>query len=97
LPRPIPDLLSLSIRVCRTHTARAGIKFPAGEKLSDRARARLAVENDDRSFALVDVLPLARRCAGPVVWDVLHHRCHDPAALADDEALGWRSQSGRPE
>ena len=69
-------------------TAAATDRFIEGfEKLSDRARARLAVENDDRSFALVDVPPLARRCAVPVVWDVLHHRCHDPAALADDEAL----------
>jgi UV DNA damage endonuclease len=57
------------------------------ERLSDRARARLAVENDDRSFSLVDVLAVARRCEVPVVWDVLHHRCLDPARLADDEAL----------
>ena len=43
--------------------AAATERFVAGvAQLSDRARARLVVENDDRSFALVDVLPLARRC-----------------------------------
>jgi UV DNA damage endonuclease len=64
-------------------------RFEAGlERLSDRARARLVVENDDRAFGLVDVLPLARRTGLRVVWDVLHHRCHDPARLSNAEALG---------
>jgi UV DNA damage endonuclease len=68
--------------------AAAADRFLAGvSMLSDRARARLVLENDDRSFGLVDVLELARRCRLPVVWDVLHHRCHDPAGIPDDEAL----------
>src|SRR3954452_16756734 len=45
--------------------------------LSDAARNRLVVENDDRAFGLADVLALAERIGRPVVWDVLHHRCHD--------------------
>jgi UV DNA damage endonuclease len=57
------------------------------EALSERARARLVIENDDRSFALVHVLALARRCAVPVVFDVLHHHCLDPERLSDREAL----------
>ena len=69
-------------------TAAAADRFVDGfERLSERARSRLALENDDRSFALVDVLTLARRCSVPVIWDVLHHRCHDPAGLSDKEAL----------
>jgi UV DNA damage endonuclease len=68
--------------------AAAADRFVEGfERLSERARSRLAVENDDRSFALVDVLAIGRRCSVPVVWDVLHHRCLDPARLPDDEAL----------
>jgi UV DNA damage endonuclease len=63
-------------------------RFLAGfERLSDAARARLVIENDDRSFALVDVLPLAERTGLRVVWDVLHHRCHDPARLSNPDAL----------
>jgi UV DNA damage endonuclease len=69
-------------------TAAAIERFVRGfERLSDRARARLVVENDDRSFALVDVLEVARRCGVPVVWDALHHRCLDPQMIPDEEAL----------
>jgi UV DNA damage endonuclease len=69
-------------------TAAAADRFVDGfERLSERARSRLALENDDRSFALVDVLAIARRCCVPVIWDILHHRCHDPAGLSDKEAL----------
>jgi UV DNA damage endonuclease len=57
------------------------------EELSDAARARIAVENDDRSFGLVDVLALSERVGRPVVWDILHHHCHDPAGIPDRQAL----------
>lgn len=63
-------------------------RFLAGfERLSDRARARLGIENDDRSFGLSDVLSVSRRTGCPVVWDVLHHRCHDPDRIPDRDAL----------
>lgn len=67
----------------------AADRFVAGfEQLSERARARLAIENDDRSFGLGDVIRIAERAGGiPVVWDALHHRCHDPDGIPDDEAL----------
>jgi UV DNA damage endonuclease len=57
------------------------------DELSDAAKARLVVENDDRLYALSDVLPLAERAGLRVVWDLLHHRCHDPAGIPDGEAL----------
>ena len=63
-------------------------RFVAGfEQLSEPARARLVVENDDRTFALVDVLRLAERTGLRVVWDILHHRCHDPARMSNADAL----------
>jgi UV DNA damage endonuclease len=63
-------------------------RFERGfELLSPAAGARLAVENDDRSFGLGDVLRLSERIGRPVVWDALHHRCHDPDAIPDREAL----------
>jgi UV DNA damage endonuclease len=57
------------------------------ELLSDRARARLVIENDDRSFGLCHVLGLHGRTGLRVVWDVLHHHCHDPDGIDDREAL----------
>jgi UV DNA damage endonuclease len=56
------------------------------ELLSDAARRRLVIENDDRTFGLVDVLPLARSIGRPVVFDVLHHHSHDPQGLTVPEA-----------
>jgi UV DNA damage endonuclease len=63
-------------------------RFERGfELLSEAARARIVVENDDRAFGLCHVLGLSRRIGRPVVWDVLHHHCHDPAGIPDREAL----------
>jgi UV DNA damage endonuclease len=56
-------------------------------RLSDAARARLVVENDDRTFALTDVLGLSERIGRPVVWDILHHHCNDRDGIPDREAL----------
>ncbi len=57
------------------------------ELLSERARARLVIENDDRTFGTTDVVGLARRAGLRVVWDALHHQCNNPDGLADNEAL----------
>jgi UV DNA damage endonuclease len=56
-------------------------------RLSERAQARLVVENDDRSFGLSDALDISDRVGRPVVLDVHHHHCHDPDQIPDDEAL----------
>jgi UV DNA damage endonuclease len=56
-------------------------------RLSGRAQARLALENDDRSFGVADILDLSSRTGCPVVWDVLHHHCYDPQGIPDAEAL----------
>jgi UV DNA damage endonuclease len=68
---------------------RAGLdRFRAGlDALSDRARARLVIENDDRSFGLADVLRLSRETGLRVVFDVLHHRCLDREGIDDASAL----------
>jgi UV DNA damage endonuclease len=55
--------------------------------LSEAARRRLVIENDDRTFGLVDVLPLAQAIGRPVVFDVLHHHCCDPEGLTVSEAM----------
>jgi UV DNA damage endonuclease len=67
----------------------AGIdRFLAGfERLSEAARERLVIENDDRTYALSHVLDLHRRTGLRVVWDILHHHCNDPDGIPDREAL----------
>ncbi len=45
-------------------------------RLSDRARDRLTVEDDDKLFTPADLLPLCRAEGLPLVYDVHHHRCH---------------------
>lgn len=57
------------------------------EMLSDAARARLVIENDDRTFGTADAVALAERVGRPVVWDVLHHHCNDPVGIPDRQAL----------
>jgi UV DNA damage endonuclease len=59
----------------------------AFEQLSAGARGRLVIENDDRSFALCDVLELSAQTGLRVVWDILHHHCNDPDGVSDREAL----------
>jgi UV DNA damage endonuclease len=66
------------------------------DRLSSRARSRLALENDDRLFTPAALLPLCRRAAVPLVYDVHHHRCN-PDELSVDEAtaLGASTWRGR--
>jgi UV DNA damage endonuclease len=45
------------------------------DRLSDRARSRLTVENDDRTYSPEELLPLCKSTAVPLVYDVHHHRC----------------------
>lgn len=55
--------------------------------LSDRARARLAFENDDRLFAPADLLPLCTRAGVAFVYDAHHHRCNPDDLTGEDAAL----------
>ena len=71
-------------------------------RLSEDARARLVVENDER-WSLADVLALARRIGVPVVFDAFHHRLRPSlgglgvrgAVLAAGET--WTAGDGRQE
>lgn len=53
------------------------------DRLSNRARRLLALENDDRVWAPAALLPLCERAQVPFVYDVHHHRC-----LPDGVAVG---------
>ena len=64
-------------------------------QLSERARRRLVVENDETSFHLGDVLDLHRRTGVKVVFDLHHHRLNvapgfeDPAAAVSAALDTW--------
>ena len=55
------------------------------DRLSARARSRLTVENDDKTYTPEELLPLCRAEGVPLVYDVHHHRCL-PDALSIAEA-----------
>jgi UV DNA damage endonuclease len=68
--------------------AAAADRFLTGfEMLGERARARLVLENDDRLFGVGGALAVAERAGVPLVFDVLHHHCHDPEGIDDRQAL----------
>jgi UV DNA damage endonuclease len=69
----------------------------AFEGLSERARARLVIENDDRVFALKHALEIGQETGLRVVWDVLHHHCNDPEGVSDREALRLALATWPPE
>ena len=43
--------------------------------LSEQARQRITLENDDKSYSPSDLLPFCRSEGIPFVYDVHHHRC----------------------
>lgn len=55
--------------------------------LSERAQARLVIENDDRLFGLGDVLRISSLTGSRIVWDAHHHDCHDPDRIPAREAF----------
>jgi UV DNA damage endonuclease len=57
------------------------------DRLSPRARARLAFENDDRLFAPADLLPLCAEMGVALVYDSHHHRCHPDGLSVEDASL----------
>jgi UV DNA damage endonuclease len=59
----------------------------AYDRLPAAVRARLTLENDDRTYSISDLHWIHKRTGIRLVLDVLHHRCHNPARLPLAEAL----------
>ena len=55
------------------------------------------MENDDRSYGIGDVLKLCERIGRPLVWDDLHHHCHDPHGIGVRAALELALATWPPE
>ncbi len=68
--------------------------------LPETIRRRLAIENDERSFDLVDCLHAADAARLPVAFDAYHHRLKsrgEPIAEAEAAAAGtWSAVDGLP-
>ena len=58
------------------------------DRLSEKVRSRLALENDDRCFPLVELLPVSLATGIPLVLDAHHHRVVD-GGLTIEEATDW--------
>jgi UV DNA damage endonuclease len=58
------------------------------ERLSPTVRSLLALENDDRCFPLVELLPVSLATSVPLVLDAHHHRVID-GGLTLAEATDW--------
>jgi UV DNA damage endonuclease len=58
------------------------------KKLSRNLRARLTVENDDKSglYTVADLLPLHENTGIPIVFDYFHHKLH-PGEQTEGEAF----------
>ena len=58
------------------------------ERLSTRARIRLAIENDDRCYSAIDLLPVCLATGVPLILDAHHHRVIT-GGLSIEEATDW--------
>lgn len=60
--------------------------------LSSAVKERLSLENDDRTYTVVDLAPLCEELKIPLVFDVHHHRCKDDGlTVAEATALSRNS------
>ena len=69
----------------------------AYERLPAAVRARLALENDDRTYSMTDLHWIHKRSGVRLVLDVLHHRCHNPTRMPLVEALALALGSWPPD
>lgn len=71
----------------------------AWEQLPAQVRSRLVLENDDARYGVADVHWIHARTGVRLVFDYLHHWCHNPARIDQYEALAiclqtWPGQFG---
>ncbi|MCX6983294.1 MAG: UV DNA damage repair endonuclease UvsE [Lentisphaerae bacterium] len=70
------------------------------EKLSDKVRSRITLENDDVSYTPEDLYPICSELEVPLVYDVHHHRCNpDGSSVKDASELcieTWKTRKAEP-
>jgi UV DNA damage endonuclease len=81
--------------------ARSMIRFVERfKRLDETVKRRLAIENDDRRYALRDCLQISAKARVPVLFDVFHHRVNSSGETVQ-EAFGrftktWKASDGLP-
>lgn len=67
--------------------------------LPEAVKKRLVIENDEKSYNIVDVLEVGRKCGIPVVFDNLHHELNLPykAELTHGAWIGLCKETWKPE
>jgi UV DNA damage endonuclease len=70
------------------------------EKLSEKVRNRIRLENDDVSYTPEDLYPICSELKVPLVYDVHHHRCNpDGSSVKDASDLcieTWKARKAEP-
>lgn len=62
----------------------AKIRFAENySKLSSSLRARIRLENDDKTFTIRDVLDIHKLCGVPICFDIHHHNCNNDGQPVD--------------
>jgi UV DNA damage endonuclease len=67
------------------------------EKLPERIRSRLTLENDDKVYTPSDLLPVCTDTNVPLVYDVHHHRCCPDGLTVEAATEAARQTWGRRE
>lgn len=67
------------------------------ERLTDPVRSRLTLENDDRTYAPAELLPVCADTGVPLVYDVHHHRClPDGLSIEETSERAWATWPREP-
>lgn len=67
------------------------------ERLPERVRSRLTLENDDKVYTPEDLLPICNGTDVPLVYDVHHHRCCPDGSTLEAATQAARETWGRRE
>lgn len=66
-------------------------------RLSDRAKKALTLENDHNTYTPDDLLPVCKKTSVPLLYDVHHHRCHgDQYDLIEATTLAIQTWNREP-
>lgn len=65
------------------------------QNLSPNIKKRLRIENDDKSFSLIDVIRVHELTGAPICFDIHHHHCyHNEENLEEMLQIVWNSWEG---